>query len=66
MAVGGGATLAGWLLGTALFGASWRLESVTVSRPSVEALARAKHLAIEAADLIGCAADLQGVEVSRP
>jgi len=64
MAVGGGATLAGWLLGTALFGASWRLESVTVSRPSDEALARAKRLAIEAAAFIGCAADLQGVEVA--
>jgi len=64
MAVGGGATLAGWLLGTALFGASWRLESITVSRPSDEALSRAKRLAMEAADLIGCAADLQDVEVA--
>jgi 1-aminocyclopropane-1-carboxylate deaminase/D-cysteine desulfhydrase-like pyridoxal-dependent ACC family enzyme len=64
MAVGGGATLAGWLLGTALFGASWRLESVAVSRHSDEVLARAKHLAMEAAALIGCAPDLQGVEVA--
>ena len=27
MAVGGAATLAGWLLGSALFGAQWRLEA---------------------------------------
>ena len=34
MAVGGAGTLAGWLLGTALFGAVWRLEAITVSRPA--------------------------------
>ena len=57
MAVGGAATLAGWLLGTALFGARWRLEAITVSRPAVEALARARNLAAEAAALhrLSCA-----------
>ncbi|MGA9598716.1 MAG: pyridoxal-phosphate dependent enzyme [Methylocystis sp.] len=54
MAVGGGATLAGWLLGSALFGASWRIDAVTVSRPVGEAMERAENLAIEAAALIGC------------
>ena len=34
MAVGGAATLAGWLLGSALFGARWRVEGITVSRPA--------------------------------
>ena len=64
MAVGGAATLAGWLLGTALFGAGWRIESVTVSRPSHEALDRAKRLAREAATLIGCEAELQKIDVT--
>jgi len=54
MAVGGGATLAGWLLGSALFGASWRIDAVSVSRPAGEAMARAESLAVEAAALIGC------------
>lgn len=53
MAAGGGATLAGWLLGTALFGARWRLEAFAVSRPAAETLARAKKLAAEAAAIIG-------------
>jgi 1-aminocyclopropane-1-carboxylate deaminase/D-cysteine desulfhydrase-like pyridoxal-dependent ACC family enzyme len=55
MAVGGAGTLAGWLLGTALFGAGWRLEAVTVSRPAPEALTRAQKLAAEAAAMINCA-----------
>jgi D-cysteine desulfhydrase len=42
MAVGGGATLAGWLLGTALFHAPWRIDAFTVSRPASEAIARAQ------------------------
>ena len=46
---GGAATLAGWLLGTALFGARWRLEGVTVNRPASEVLARVKSLFAEAA-----------------
>jgi D-cysteine desulfhydrase len=57
MASGGGATLAGWLLGTALFGAHWRLEGFAVSRPAAETLARAKNLAAEAAAIIGCPFD---------
>jgi 1-aminocyclopropane-1-carboxylate deaminase/D-cysteine desulfhydrase-like pyridoxal-dependent ACC family enzyme len=57
MAAGGGATLAGWLLGTKLFGASWRLEAFAVSRPAAETLARAGKLAAEAAAVIGYAFD---------
>lgn len=64
MAVGGAATLAGWLLGSALFGARWRLEGITVSRPADEALARARYLAAEAAALIDCPLDFGGVEVA--
>jgi 1-aminocyclopropane-1-carboxylate deaminase/D-cysteine desulfhydrase-like pyridoxal-dependent ACC family enzyme len=64
MAVGGGATLAGWLLGAALFGARWRLEAITVSRPAQEALARAKSLAAEAAAQIDCPSDFGGVEIA--
>lgn len=63
MAVGGAATLAGWLLGTVLFGATWRLEAVTVSRPEAEALARAQAMAAEAAAMIDCAPHLGNVEV---
>jgi D-cysteine desulfhydrase len=63
MAVGGAGTLAGWLLGTALFGARWRLEAVTVSRPAKEAFARAGNLAAEAAALIDCSSDFRSVEV---
>ena len=62
MAVGGGATFAGWLLGSALFGASWRIEGITVSRPAQEALIRARNLATEAAAIIDCPSDLDGVE----
>lgn len=64
IAVGGAATLAGWLLGSALFGASWRLEGITVSRPADEALARARNLAGEAAALIDCPLDCGGVDVA--
>ena len=62
MAVGGAATLGGWLLGTALFGAQWRLEAVTVSRPAAEALARAQNLAAEAAAMIDYSPNLHNVE----
>jgi D-cysteine desulfhydrase len=57
MAAGGGGTLAGWLLGTALFGARWRLEAFAVSRPAAETLARTRKLATEAAAVIGYAFD---------
>jgi D-cysteine desulfhydrase len=63
MAVGGAGTLAGWLLGMALFGAGWRLEAVTVSRPAPEALTRAQKLAAEAAAMINCAPRLRNVEI---
>jgi D-cysteine desulfhydrase len=52
-AAGGGATLAGWLLGSALLGAHWRLEAFAVSRPAAETLARARKLAAQAAAIIG-------------
>jgi D-cysteine desulfhydrase len=63
MAVGGAGTLAGWLLGTALFGAVWRLEAITVSRPAIEALARARNLAAEATAMLDCPAQLSSVEL---
>ena len=52
LAVGSGATLAGWLLGSALLGAEWRIEGVTVSRPANEVRARVRTLAAEAAALL--------------
>lgn len=54
LAVGSAATLAGWLLGSALFGARWRLEAITVSRPRAEAAALARKLATAAATEIEC------------
>jgi D-cysteine desulfhydrase len=53
LAVGSGATLAGWLLGSALLDAPWRVEGVTVSRPASEVRARVVALAGEAAALLG-------------
>jgi 1-aminocyclopropane-1-carboxylate deaminase/D-cysteine desulfhydrase-like pyridoxal-dependent ACC family enzyme len=53
LAVGSGATLAGWLLGSRLFGAAWRVEGVTVSRPAEEARGRVVALAGEAAIRLG-------------
>ncbi len=52
LAVGSGGTLAGWLLGTALLGAPWRVQGVTVSRPAHEVRARVAALAAEAAQLL--------------
>ncbi len=52
LAVGSGATLAGWLLGSALLGARWRVEGVTVSRPASEVRARIATLAAAAAALL--------------
>ncbi|MDO9073837.1 MAG: pyridoxal-phosphate dependent enzyme [Rubrivivax sp.] len=51
-AVGSGGTLAGWLLGTAMLGARWRVEGVSVSRPADEARDRVVQLAGEAAALL--------------
>ena len=51
LAVGSGATLAGWLFGSALLGATWRVEGVTVSRPASEVRARVVALAADAAAL---------------
>lgn len=63
MPAGGAATLAGWLLGSALFGANWRIEAVAVSRPAKETFVRAQSLAAAAAAEIGCPRGLDGVEV---
>lgn len=52
LAVGSGATLAGWLLGTALLAAPWRIEGVTVSRPAEDVHPRIVTLAAEAAALL--------------
>jgi len=49
MAVGSGGTLAGWLLGSKLLGAPWRLEGFAVSRPAHETLQRVLALAGAAA-----------------
>ena len=62
LAVGGAATLAGWLLGSTLFDASWRIEAITVSRPAQEASARARALAAEAAAIIEFPGNLERVE----
>jgi len=55
LAVGSGGTLAGWLLGSQLIGARWRIEGVTVSRSADEARRRVGELAGEAAALAGVA-----------
>lgn len=52
LAVGSGGTLAGWLLGTAMLGARWRVEGVSVSRPADEVRDRVVQLAAEAAALL--------------
>lgn len=61
MAVGGAATLAGWLLGSTLFAAPWRIDAFTVSRPASEAAERARMLAAAAAELIESHVDLDSV-----
>ncbi|MEA2753439.1 MAG: D-cysteine desulfhydrase, partial [Myxococcales bacterium] len=53
MAVGSGCTLAGWLLGRRLFGTSFLLEGIVVSRPARETRVRVVTLAAEAATLLG-------------
>jgi D-cysteine desulfhydrase len=51
--VGSGGTLAGWLLGTRYYGAPWRVEAVTVSRPAAEAKTQVLHLVRETERLLG-------------
>jgi D-cysteine desulfhydrase len=58
MAAGGSATLAGWLLGSLMFGARWRIEGISVSRPAKEAWERAMNFADQAAAIIGYPLDL--------
>ncbi|MBI2311272.1 MAG: D-cysteine desulfhydrase family protein [Betaproteobacteria bacterium] len=53
LAVGSGGTLAGWLLGSRLFNAPWRVEGVTVSRPQAEAAEQVTRLAAAAAERFG-------------
>ena len=64
LAVGSGATLAGWLLGSQLLGAPWRIEGVTVSRPADEARARAANFAREAAALADVACEIDPSEIT--
>ncbi len=61
LAVGGAATLAGWLLGSALFAAPWRIDAITVSRPASEAAERARKLAVAAVELIESRVDWERV-----
>ena len=53
LAVGSGGTLAGWLLGSRLFGAPWRVEGITVSRPVTDVVGQVAFLASEAAARFG-------------
>lgn len=53
LAVGSGTTLAGWMLGTALWGAPWTVEGVTVSRPASEVRTRVAALIAQACALLG-------------
>ncbi len=63
VAVGSGGTLAGWILGSQLFCAPWRVEGVTVSRPAAEARARVAELAADAAAALGVPAPVTADEV---
>lgn len=53
LATGSGGTHAGWLLGTQALGASWRIESFTVSREAAAVRIEIARLATEAAVMIG-------------
>lgn len=53
LAVGSGTTLTGWLLGTRLADAPWRVEGVTVSRPGDEIRAQVARLAAETEPWLG-------------
>lgn len=53
LAVGSGSTLAGWLLGSRLFGAPWRVEGVTVCLRVDEACSQVLQLAAKANERLG-------------
>lgn len=53
LATGSGGTQAGWLLGSQLLGAGWRVAGYTVSREAAAARAEVVRLATEAAELLG-------------
>jgi len=63
LAVGSGATLAGWLLGSRLIGAPWQIEGYTVSRPAKEARERAAMFARDAAALVGLEHEITASEI---
>jgi 1-aminocyclopropane-1-carboxylate deaminase/D-cysteine desulfhydrase-like pyridoxal-dependent ACC family enzyme len=63
LAVGSGGTLAGWLLGTAMLGASWRVVGVSVSRPVDEIRKRVVELAAEAAAMLNLPPQVQASDV---
>lgn len=63
LATGSGTTLAGWLLGSALLGAPWRLEGVTVSRPSAEVHACVATLAQAGAALLDMPASIAEADI---
>ena len=63
LAVGSGTTLAGWLLGTALFAAPWRVEGVTVSRPAAEVRSRVAALAFEGAALLDLPSPISDADI---
>ena len=64
LAVGSGATLAGWLLGSRLMGAPWKIEGYTVSRPAEEARTRAAMFARDAAALVGLQHEIDASEIT--
>ncbi len=53
LAVGSGATMAGWLLGRQMLGLDWKIEGYTVSRPVEEARTCVRTLALEATKYMG-------------
>lgn len=65
LAVGSGGTVAGWLLGSRLFEAPWRVVGISVSRPATEVRFHIKRLFEETADMIGYGAtiDLEEIEI---
>lgn len=52
LATGSGGTHAGWLVGSRAVGASWRVESVTVSREAAQVRGEIVRLANEAAEML--------------